>query len=325
MNTYDDYIGSLVKQFWDYVYSQPDAYLELLDSANRDKKRPPVFNKSEVAHNILTAPDATPDHQIAVETTLPRKERHRYFGSMRSSQALAQSVFGNLIAMEKASVLSSLESDEGLPAFFDDIGNATLQLEFSVDHLGEPRPTSIDLWVKGSRRVAVECKLTEPDFGTCSRPRLRANKDANCERDYCDGSYTCQQGRNSRCSLTEIGVRYWSYIPQILSWESTTDMRPCPLKDTYQLIRNALAACVTRHGEVDMENAHVLVIYDARNPAFQEGGKGNQQWIAAKSALKDQGNMRSCSWQRLTSHIAKDSELGWLVSELDNKYGFGLK
>lgn len=39
----------------------------------------------------------------------------------------------------------------------------------------EPRPTSIDvLLTKGDHRVAVECKFTEAEFGTCSRPRLRA-------------------------------------------------------------------------------------------------------------------------------------------------------
>jgi len=322
MSAYDDYISSLVNQFWDYVYSQPDAYRELLDATNRDKKRPPVFKKSEVANNLLITPDAVPDYRVAVETTLPTKERHRHFGSMRSSQALAQSVFGNLMAMGKVSVLSELESDEGLPAFFDDIGNATLQMEYPVAHLGEPRPTSIDLWIEGSRRIAVECKLTEPDFGTCSRPRLKSNKDANYERDYCDGSYTLQRGRKSRCSLTEIGVRYWTYIPEIVSWDSTNSMNPCPLRDTYQLMRNVLAACVTRHGQVDMENAHALVIYDARNPAFQEGGKGNLQWTAARSALRNPGDLRSCSWQQLIKHLSRDSDLSWMVNALNSKYGF---
>ena len=148
----------------------------------------------------------------------PKKERHRYFGSLRSSQALAQSMFGNLIAAGKAALLEGLETDEGLPAFFDGVGEARLQLEYAVDHLGEPRSTSIDLWVEGSRRVAVECKFTETEFGTCSRPGLRPT-DTNYARDYCNGDYLQQQGRSSRCSLTEIGVRYWRYIPEILSWD----------------------------------------------------------------------------------------------------------
>lgn len=322
MSTYDDYISSLIQQFWNYVDSEPGELAEQLDSTRRDAKRPPVFRKSEVIWNILISPDATQEIRLAVEATLPGNERHRHFGSMRSSQALAQSVFGNLIALGKVDALKELKSDEDLPAFFDDIDDATLQLEHAVDHLDEPRPTSIDLWVKGSRRVAVECKLTEPDFGTCSRTRLRAHKDANYERDYCDGSYIQQQGRKSRCSLTEIGVQYWSYIPTILSWDSATDMRPCPLRDTYQLIRNVLAACVTTDGLVNTENAHMLAIYDARNPAFQDGGKANRQWLTAKRALRNQENMRSCSWQRLVMHISKDPDLNWMISALNAKYGF---
>ena len=321
MNTYDDYIGSLIHRFWNYVDSQPGELAEQLEFIRRDAKRPPVFRKSGVIRNILIPPDATPAMQHSVQATLPKNERHRFFGSMRSSQALAQSVFGNLIALGKVAVLKDLESDEGLPAFFDDIGDATLQLEYAVNHLGEPRPTSIDLWVDGSRRVAVECKLTETEFGTCSRPRLRP-KDTNYSSDYCNGDYLQQQGRTSRCSLTEIGVQYWSYIPEILSWDSTIDLHPCPLRDTYQLVRNILASCITPDQRVETGNAHALVIYDARNPTFQEGGEANRQWLSVKGALRNPDNLRSCSWHRLISHIYKDPELHWMVDALNAKYGF---
>ena len=138
MSIYDDYIGSLIQQLWNYLYSDPGELAEQLESSRRDAKRPPVFRKSEVVRNILIPPDATPEIRLAVEATLPTKERHRYFGSMRSSQALTQSVFGNLIALGKVDALKDLKSDEGLPAFFDYISDATLQLEHAVDHLGEP-------------------------------------------------------------------------------------------------------------------------------------------------------------------------------------------
>ena len=317
----DAYPGSLIRQFWDYVDTLPGELADELESTRGDGKRPPVFRKSAVTRNILMPPDATPELRATIEATLPRNERHRYFGSLRSSQALAQSVFGNLIAAGKAALLEGLETDEGLPAFFDGVGEARLQLEYAVDHLGEPRSTSIDLWVEGSRRVAVECKLTETEFGTCSRPGLRPT-DTNYARDYCNGDYLQQQGRSSRCSLTEIGVRYWRYIPEILSWENATDLRPCPLGDTYQLVRNILAACITPDQRMETGNAHALVIYDARNPAFQEGGKANRQWLAVKGALRNPDSLRSCSWQRLISHIDKDPELHWMVDALNAKYGF---
>ncbi|HYQ70653.1 MAG TPA: hypothetical protein VET88_01865 [Gammaproteobacteria bacterium] len=320
MSAYDAYIRSLNRHFWDYVESDPDLFAGLLDTGESTDRRPPVFKAPFADRNILIPHGATPEDCLSIEDTLPKQERHRFFGSMRSSQALAQSVFGNLIALGKMDVLSDLESDEGLPAFFYDLGEATVKLEHAVEHLDEPRPTSIDLWVEGSKRVAVECKLSEPDFGTCSRPRLKPHRDNNYERNYCDGTYASQRGRVSRCSLTETGVQYWTYAPEILSWDSTTDMNPCPLRETYQLIRNILAACVTTDGQIEMEKAHALTIYDARNPSFQHGGTANRQWHTAKSALRNNGNLRSCSWQRLLLHIYRDPDLHWLVGALNAKY-----
>jgi hypothetical protein len=233
-------------------------------------------------------------------------------------------VFGNLIAAGKTALLKGLETEEGLPAFFDNIGEASLQLEYAVDHLGEPRSTSIDLWVEGFRRVAVECKLTEPEFGSCSRPRLRPSE-PNYARDHCDGSYTQQRGRETRCALTEIGDRYWTYIPELFVWRNLADLRPCPLDDTYQLIRNVLAACVTKDGKIDSRNAHALTLYDARNPSYQDGGKAHSQWLVVKSALRDPKNLRTLSWQRLIAHLSRDSDLAWLCDALNAKYGFGQK
>jgi hypothetical protein len=321
MSAYDDYLRTLIRQLWDYVDADRGAFLGLLETDERSDTRPPVFRSPFAERNILMPPFASSAHHQAVDATLPGKERHRFFASMRSSQALAQSVFGNLIAAGKAILLEDLETEEGLPAFFDGIREARLQLEHAVDHLGEPRPTSVDLWAEGSGRVAVECKLTETGFGTCSRPRLRPS-DANYARDYCNGDYLQQQGRASRCSLTEIGVRYWSHIPELLSWDSATDRRPCPLAETYQLVRNILAACVTSDQRVDTANAHALVIYDARNPAFQAGGEANRQWLTVKDALRNPENLRSCSWQRLISHLSRDPEMHWMVEALNAKYGF---
>jgi hypothetical protein len=48
----------------------------------------------------------------------------------------------------------------------------------------------------------------------------------------------------SLCALTEIGVSYWDYLEPLLGWKSNTVHRLCPLKDTYQLVRNILAVSV---------------------------------------------------------------------------------
>jgi hypothetical protein len=323
MSTYDDYLRRLTSHFWDYVESDPDTYTGLLDSGSRNDRRPPVFKPAHVDGNILIPPGATEERHRTIKETLPNHERHRYFGSMRSSQALAQSVFGNLIIADKLGLLGDLESDEGLPAFYDGIGNASVQLEFSIKHLGEPRPTSVDVWVKGSRRVAVECKLVETEFGTCSRPRLRTTA-PNYPHEVCDGGYHHQHGRKSRCTLTEIGVRYWEFAPEILTWDNSVDMHPCPLRDTYQLVRNILAACVTEDSKVDTENAHALVIYDACNPAYQEGGKGFEQLQKVKRALRDNTVLRTCSWQKLIRHISRDPDAEWLCNAVNAKYALNM-
>jgi hypothetical protein len=119
----------------------------------------------------------------------------------------------------------------------------------------------------------------------------------------------------------EIGVRYWNHFPQLFSWDSATDRRPCSLVDTYQLARNILAACVTPDQRVDTANAHALVIYDARNPAYQVGGGANRQWLRVKGALRNPENLRSCSWQTLISHLSRDPEMHWMVDALNTKYG----
>ncbi len=257
----------------------------------------------------------------AIAAAIPAPERHIHFASMRSSQALAQSVFGSLVVLGKVGMLAGLTTDDGLPAFFDDVARSHAQMEHAVGHLGEPRPTMLDVSFKGERRVAVECKFTEPEFNRCSRPTMRPGRDKNYERDHCDGTYTRQRGRRARCSLTEIGVRYWQHLPELFDWPPDRDMSPCPLRGTYQLARNVLAACVRPEGAVDANGGHALVVYDDRNPAFQAGGEAEQQWVAATGTLRSEHLLRRCSWQRLAAHISRDPDLAWLVDGLAAKYG----
>jgi len=322
VSAYNDYISALIQRFWDYAESDLISEKGLLDSDDRNPRRPPVFRKSSACHNILISPDADEESRKAIVSTIAAKERHRHFGSMRSSQALAQSVFGNLVVEGKLGLLDGLNTDENLPAFGDDLGRASLQLEYSVSHLGEPRPTSVDVWFESKYRIAVECKLTEPEFGTCSRPRLKPGKDKNYERDYCDGNYTRQRNRQARCSLSEIGVKYWEYIPEILNWRNDEDISPCTLRNTYQLIRNVLAACVTSDGTVDSNHSYALVIYDACNPEYQEGGFAREQLTAVRAALKVPDLLRSISWQSLVDHLESSGEMVWLAGQLGVKYGF---
>jgi hypothetical protein len=95
--------------------------------------------------------------------------------------------------------------------------------------------------------VAVEVEFTEAEFGRCSRPRLRP-EEAGFAQDHCDGSFSVQRDRQSRCSLSERGILYWQFLPQFFAWSATKDHRPCPLAFTYQLVRNVLAVCVSEDG-----------------------------------------------------------------------------
>ena len=113
---------------------------ELFERSERSLKRSPVFVVGAAEHNLLYPPSAEPKVRQAIVTSLPTSERHRYFGSMRSSQALTQSVFGSLGALGKEGVLSGLTADDGLPTVPSGV---TVQMERLVEHLGERRTTSV--------------------------------------------------------------------------------------------------------------------------------------------------------------------------------------
>ena len=269
--------------------------------------------------NVLALRDGA--HAEEIRAAIAPHQRHRHFRSLRSSQALAQSVFANIAAADRLDLLANVTAECGRPAFFTDHEGWGLEFEHDVDLLGEPRPTSIDvLLAADGRRVAVECKFTEAEFGTCSRPRLRRG-DPGYPEQYCDGSYTLQAARTERCALTAIGVRYWEHLPRLFAWPPDHDHDPCPFGAVYQLARNAFAAAVTPSGETDPARGHALVIYDARNPAFDAGGEADRQWEAAVGACLVPGLLRRITWQRLAEFITQAPELTWLVDGLREKYG----
>ncbi len=319
-DAYRRYLAELFERFWTY---RQDAYSgrdDLFEPVTPDPDRPPVFTRRSAHENVSVA-SAYPSEAIGhIISWVPRSQRHKWFRSMRSSQALTQSVFGAVSALNKAPLLNEITADDGLPAFGKIDSATTLKPEHEVSHLGERRRSSIDVWVRGTCRVAIECKFTEQEFGTCSRPRLR-KRNANYEEEYCDGSYTRQRGRKERCALTEIGIRYWKYVPQLFRWESDADHLNCPIRDCYQLVRNVLASCVAEDGSLRRENAHVLVLYDDRNPSYWPGGRADGQWRMTLQAIKQPDTLRRCTWQRLLCHLSDDLELRPLLAVLSAKYG----
>ncbi len=310
-----EYTDTYRKTLWSWANRHRKGQL---DGGNREG-RPPVLKPDFANMNVLVPPDGS--HADEIRAAIPAKNRHRHFGSFRSSQALAQSVFGTTVALNQYEFLKDVSSECGRPAFFTKHKNWAIGFEHDVQTLGEPRPTSIDVMFHGTEQhVAVECKFIEPDFGTCSRPCLRPS-DASYKTQRCDGNYRVQAGRKERCPLTTIGVQYWKHLPQVFDWPADHDHEPCDFGAVYQLARNALAAVVTDDGDIDSTRGHALIVYDARNPAFQAGGKADRQWETAVAACLLPGLLRRVSWQRLLTSMATAPELGWLVAAMGEKYG----
>ncbi len=121
-------------------------------------------------------------------------------------------------------------------------------------------------------------------------------------------------------------VRYWDYVPTLFQWPVTHDRAECPLRFTYQLARNILAASVRaepgeKPGNASPTSGHAVLLYDARNPAFRDGGKGDRAFRDVSNSLKDPRSLRRCSWQTLAGVLARYPELEWLVDGLARKYG----
>ena len=288
-----------------------------LDGGSR-ARRPPVLSPEHESRAVLVPPESVRARHIV--SAIAKRERHRWFRSLKSSQALTQSVFGAIRAFHRLDLLQGINAECGRAAFLDDTRHATLILEHNVCDLDEPRPTSVDVFLQGpSGRVAVECKLMEKEFGRCSRPNLRPSA-SNYNQQHCDGNYRRQRGRNERCALTEIGIRYWQHVPRLFDWKSDVDLLPCPFNPVYQLARNALAATVTG-SRLEPDAGHVLVVYDARNPEYQTGGVAQEQYESAVEACRVPGLIRRVTWQRLARSLNGVPELAYLLTGLANKYG----
>lgn len=312
MNSYEK---ALLDTLWTWADQRHRGELD----GGKRQGRPPVLANEFALNNILVPSDKSRADDI--RDTLSWKQRHWLFRSLKSSQALTQSVFGAIRAFNRLDLLQNVSAECGRPAFFDNHQGWTLDFEHEVRCLKEPSPTSIDVLLSrpnGHGRVAVECKFTERDFGTCSRTNRKRYPDLN---QYCDGSYRVQGGRINRCALTEVGVRYWDHLPSLFDWPADRDHDPCPFGDVYQLTRNALAAALTPTGQLDSTGGHALVVYDARNPNFQAGGKAEEQWDLAVTACRVPRLLRRLSWQRLLAAIAPASKLAYLVDGLREKYG----
>jgi hypothetical protein len=318
------YLLHITELLWRYRASRFAGQDHLFDQHVRPS--PPVFTREHALRNVITRPDTLGDERERVLTEISGLGRHRWLGSMRSSQALAWSVFASLKATGKTHLLARLQDDRGLP-LFGQTSPDRLDLEYPVSHLGEPQPTSLDAMATwhtpaGAYTVAIECKLTEADVGTCSMTRPGSTRGSEQAPPRCDGTYTRQSQRTYRCALSERGVRYWQHVPALFRWPADQDLRPCSLDATYQLVRNVLAACVRADAVADPGFGHAVLLYDARNPSFAPGGRAHEAVGSARDGLRDRTCLRLGTWQQMTRVLAGDPGLVWLADELAAKYDF---
>ena len=92
-----DYKRNLIERYWNYqrvFFPIWDVYFERPFEADG---RPPVFLKHKAYNNVITKPGASQE-TVKKLYDLIGKDRHKWYRSMNSSQALAQSVFGNLVS-----------------------------------------------------------------------------------------------------------------------------------------------------------------------------------------------------------------------------------
>ena len=296
MGNESTYLEALVERFWKFRTAKFDRE-GIFDQLMRGGMRPPVFLSAHALSNVIVDPDLTDSQISELQCKLPASERHHWFRSMKSSQALVQSVFGNLCAMRLCSALKDVKTEEGGHPFThvrEDGSN--LKLDCRIATLGEPHPTSVDIFVEGMPTVAIECKLAEADVGHCSRPQLRED-----EPGYCDGTYRRQRGRQDRYALTASRVKYWEFVPRLFNWPVDRDLTECPLRLTYQLVRNVLAATVDKTGKIGPGFAVLLL--DDRNPAFQSGGPGFFAFAAVKHALIEPNRIQQLSWQTVMREL----------------------
>jgi len=317
-----NYKADLVQRYWDYQQSHFPDWEKFFECPRALDNRPPVFLRKEAWRNLIINPGASQSEIKCLLSLIPEPYRHKWFRSMNSSQALAQSILGNLTINRSLECLEELKDDDGHALLGKaQVSADSFSMEKKIEHLGEPRSTSLDGYFAGRYQIAIECKFTETEVGNCSRPRLEPSA-SNYKTEFCDGTYTLQIPRKERCSLTKIGVLYWKFIPEIFVWDSDKDIKPCPLNKNYQLVRNILAVGVKLDGTTSIFDSHAVLIYDERNPSFQPGGNGYTAFTETRQALKEPNMLRKCSWQRIIQHMRISNVLPWLTEELRLKYGF---
>src|SRR5688572_12247029 len=104
MARFRSYSDILTQHLWSYrsaAFRNQDA---VFDEQFSRLPNPPVFKKEAAHQNVIVPTD--PELPATILRLVPPEKRHKWFRSMKSSQALALSVFGNLKVLNRTSCLS---------------------------------------------------------------------------------------------------------------------------------------------------------------------------------------------------------------------------
>lgn len=245
---------------------------------------------------------------------IPVHNRHRWFRSMLSSQALAVSVIGTMVKRDGLSLISGLICDGANRLVPDERTFQLVGFEYTPKYLERgKRKSQIDVFLESPGwRLAIECKLTEENIGHCQR-----SEDGEPQK-----AYQTLSGFDFCYRVKFNGAAYWDYWPHISAIpvpETCND--ECPLHCTYQLARNVICAGVNpKTGEFDGSGT-ALLLYDQRNPSFHPDGDAFQSYTTLESALKNQSAIRTATWQSLCSLLLEAGGFEDLLEFLGEKYG----
>jgi hypothetical protein len=218
-----------------------------------------------------------------------------------SSQAVAVDFFGTIDALtSRDAILDAWMADLSVPF----AGPWRIDLEVLVPRelLGEPRPTQIDAVATGSNGLVLfECKFTEPDGGCCSQTLPIADGRHRGIR-QCDGTFADQvnpvSGVCSPCALTGKGVKYWDFVPEVLTIDREREHRPCPfVGGWYQWMRNLVAARALGRAR-GLQSAFVVTYCDGPFPMARK--VTTDDWTRLNALAEGRAvPFRTTSYQRL--------------------------
>lgn len=317
VSEYNSYLKNLNWRYWEYQEENFQTWENYFDKPNNDFDRVPVFQRTKAHFNIIMNPDYSEYERERITKLIDNIEKHRWFPSMNSSQALTMNILGNLYISNKIDDLLDLQCDEG--ESFLEIGKISkdqIEFEKKINYLGERRKSSIDVFISGHHQIAIECKYTERKFGSCSSPTYK-----KVHPNYCDGNFYEREEQKERCPKSKAKALYWDYIPLFFDWEKDGEISHCPLDQNYQLVRTILSAAMRQEDSSSYPNGHAVLIYDNRNPESLPGGKMYKAYTETKQALFDPRMLRKISWQRIVNRMRGEKSLSWLTTQLYEKYG----